>query len=158
MKLSHYILAAGCMTLGLVSSCKPAQPRTSKNYLMSEETIKKNWPDAVTTESGLKYVITEKGDGGATPSKGSSIVAHYTGKLIDGSVFDSSVERNEPFATAIGVGSVIKGWDEAFQQMTKGEKRTLIIPPELGYGAAGYPGVIPENATLIFEVELISFQ
>lgn len=124
---------------------------------MSEEIINKNWPDAVTTNSGLKYVITTQGDGGATPSQGQVITAHYTGKLLDGSVFDSSVERNEPFVTPIGVGQVIKGWDEAFIGMTKGEKRTLIIPPELGYGAGGFPPIIPANATLVFDVELLDF-
>jgi len=123
----------------------------------TEAIIAKNWPEAVTTESGLKYVVTKEGEGDATPNKGDAITAHYTGKLIDGSKFDSSVDRNQPFVTAIGVGQVIEGWDEAFQQMKKGEQRTLIIPPELGYGAGGYPGAIPPNATLIFEVELLDF-
>jgi len=119
--------------------------------------ISKNWPDAVTSPSGLKYVVTQEGEGDATPNKGDMISAHYTGKLLDGTKFDSSVDRNEPFDTAIGVGQVIKGWDEAFLEMKKGEKRTLIIPPELAYGEGGYPGLIPPSSTLVFEVELISF-
>ena len=124
---------------------------------MTNEEINAKWPDAVTTSSGLKYVINQQGDGDATPSKGQTISAHYTGKLLNGTVFDSSVERNEPFDTAIGVGGVIKGWDEAFMEMKKGEKRTLIIPPELAYGAAGFYDLIPPNATLVFDVELLSF-
>lgn len=120
-------------------------------------TVEENWPEAITTPSGLKYVVTSEGTGDATPTKGSTITAHYTGKLLDGTKFDSSVDRNEPFVTAIGVGQVIAGWDEAFLSMKKGEKRTLIIPSELAYGDGGYPGVIPPKATLVFDVELISF-
>ena len=124
---------------------------------MTEQDIAAKWPDAVTTASGLKYVITQEGTGDATPEKGQIITAHYTGKLLDGSVFDSSVERNEPFETPIGVGGVIKGWDEAFPQMKKGEKRTLIIPSDLAYGEQGFYDLIPPNATLVFEVELLDF-
>ena len=124
---------------------------------MSDAIIAEKYPNAETTASGLKYVVTEKGTGTEKPSKGQSISAHYSGYLLDGSKFDSSVDRNEPFVYAVGVGMVIKGWDEAFLDMTKGEKRTLIIPPELGYGANGYPPVIPPSATLIFDVELLDF-
>jgi len=119
--------------------------------------IEKNWPDAVATASGLKYVVTQEGEGTETPAKGCMISAHYTGKLLDGTKFDSSVDRNEPFDTLIGVGQVIKGWDEAFMAMKKGEKRTLIIPSDLAYGDGGYPGLIPPGATLVFDVELLSF-
>ncbi len=118
--------------------------------------IDKKYPNAIKTASGLKYVVTKEGTG-AKPSKGTSIQAHYHGTLTDGSKFDSSYDRGQPFVFTVGVGQVIKGWDEAFIDMTKGEKRTLIIPPELGYGAAGAGGAIPPNATLIFDVELIDF-
>jgi len=124
---------------------------------MTNEEIDAKWPDAVATGSGLKYLITQEGVGDATPQKGQNIKAHYTGKLLDGTVFDSSVERNEPFETPIGVGGVIKGWDEAFVQMKKGEKRTLIIPSDLAYGSAGFYDLIPPNATLVFDVELLDF-
>jgi len=124
---------------------------------MSNAIIAEKYPNAETTESGLKYVVTEAGNGGDKPAKGNSVTAHYSGYLLDGSKFDSSVDRNQPFVFPVGMSMVIKGWDEAFGDMTKGEKRTLIIPPELGYGASGYPPVIPPNATLIFDVELIDF-
>ena len=118
--------------------------------------IEKRWPEAKVTESGLRYVVTREGSG-PTPHKGTTVTAHYTGKLLDGTVFDSSVKRGKPFQFPVGTGRVIKGWDEAFLDMKKGEKRTLIIPPELAYGSRGAGGVIPPGATLVFEVELIDF-
>ena len=124
---------------------------------MIDDIVTEKYPNALTTESGLKYIITEAGDGGDKPSKGTSVTAHYSGYLLDGSKFDSSVDRNQPFVFPVGMSMVIKGWDEAFSDMTKGEKRKLIIPPELAYGTNGYPPVIPPDATLIFDVELISF-
>ncbi|MDC7126771.1 MAG: peptidylprolyl isomerase [Spirochaetales bacterium] len=117
--------------------------------------INKNWPGAIETESGLKYIVEKEGDGGASPKMGTSVTVHYTGTLLDGTKFDSSVDRGEP--ATFKVGQVIEGWNEALMGMTKGEKRTLIIPPELGYGERGYPGVIPSNAYLVFEVELLDF-
>lgn len=108
----------------------------------------------VTTSSGLKYIEIKEGDG-AMPQKGQTVVVHYTGTLEDGSKFDSSRDRNRPFSFKIGVGQVIKGWDEGVATMKVGGQRQLIIPPELGYGARGAGGVIPPNATLIFDVELL---
>lgn len=92
---------------------------------------------------------------GDEASKAKVIVVHYTGWLEDGTKFDSSVDRNDPFSFTLGVGQVIKGWDEGFDGMKVGGKRKLTIPPEMGYGASGAGGVIPPNATLIFEVELL---
>jgi peptidylprolyl isomerase len=120
----------------------------------TEENINMNLDNAITTESGLKYINEVEGDG-ATPQTGQTVVVHYTGTLTDGSVFDSSRERNRPFSFKIGVGQVIAGWDEGVGTMKVGSRRTLIIPPELGYGARGAGGVIPPNATLIFDVELL---
>ncbi len=114
------------------------------------------YPEAITTPSGLKYVVVEEGAGEATPAKGTTVTAHYTGKLIDGTKFDSSYDRNDPIRFPVGSGRVIKGWDEAFLSMKKGEKRILIIPPELGYGASGR-GPIPPNAVMVFDVELVDF-
>ena len=112
-----------------------------------------------TTASGLKIEDTKVGTG-ASPKTGQTCVMHYTGWLYEngakGQKFDSSVDRREPFEFQIGRGMVIKGWDEGVASMKVGGKRTLIIPPELGYGARGAGGVIPPNATLVFEVELLA--
>ncbi len=118
--------------------------------------IKEQWPDAITTPSGLQYVVVEKGTGDATPSKGAMVKAHYTGKLLNGTKFDSSYDRGQPIDFPVGEGRVIKGWDEAFLSMKKGEKRVLIIPAKLGYGPSGR-GPIPANATMVFDVELVDF-
>ncbi|MCF6335339.1 MAG: peptidylprolyl isomerase [Spirochaetales bacterium] len=117
--------------------------------------IKNRYPDAVETKSGLRYVVLNEGSGDSTPGMGTKVTVHYAGTLLNGQEFDSSIKRGEPAEFA--VGQVIEGWNEALQAMKKGEKRTLIIPPELGYGKKGYPGVIPPDSFLIFEVELIDF-
>jgi len=114
----------------------------------------KSQDETITTTSGLQYVIIKKGDG-KKPKKGDEVVVHYTGKLTDGSVFDSSVERGKPFSFKLGAGQVIKGWDEGIALLQVGDKATFTIPPELGYGKRGSPPVIPANATLIFDVELM---
>jgi FKBP-type peptidyl-prolyl cis-trans isomerase FkpA len=103
---------------------------------------------------GLQYTDEQVGTGTeATPGK--TAVVHYTGWLMDGTKFDSSLDRNQPFSFPLGGGQVIKGWDEGVVGMKVGGKRTLIIPPSLGYGARGAGGVIPPNATLKFEVQLL---
>lgn len=110
--------------------------------------------DIVTTPSGLKYKEIKEGDG-AIPKQGQTVVVHYTGTLENGTKFDSSRDRNRPLSFKLGVGEVIKGWDEGLSTMKVGGRRQLIIPPDLGYGARGAAGVIPPNATLIFDVELL---
>lgn len=107
-----------------------------------------------TTESGLKYKITHEGKG-QRAKPGDNVLVHYTGKLTNDSIFDSSVKRGQPFKFKLGVGQVIKGWDEGIALLNVGDKAVLTIPSELGYGARG-AGTIPPNSTLIFEVELIS--
>lgn len=121
---------------------------------ISQETIAMNLDNAITTPSGLKYIDTEVGTG-ASPTTGQTVKVHYTGTLTDGKKFDSSVDRGQPFSFKIGVGQVIKGWDEGVATMKVGGKRTLIIPPDLGYGERGAGGLIPGNATLLFDVELL---
>ena len=108
----------------------------------------------VTTPSGLKYVDEKEGTG-PSPARGKTVTVHYTGTLADGKKFDSSRDRNEPFSFQIGVGQVIKGWDEGVMSMKVGGKRKLIIPANLGYGARGAGGIIPPNAELHFDVELL---
>ena len=108
-------------------------------------------------QGGFQIEKLNEGEGPVCP-KGAFVTAHYHGTLADGSVFDSSVQRNDPFKCTIGVGQVIKGWDEGFLQMNKGAKAVLTCPPDYAYGANGYPPVIPANATLKFEVELIDFK
>jgi peptidylprolyl isomerase len=113
--------------------------------------------DFTTTESGLKYYDLVEGTG-ATPTTGQTVVVHYTGWLEDGTQFDSSVDRGQPFSFALGTGGVIAGWDEGVATMKVGGKRQLVIPAALGYGDSGAGGLIPPGATLIFEVELLEIQ
>jgi len=117
--------------------------------------------DTITTSSGLRYIDHEAG-AGEKAEAGDNVVVHYTGWLyVDGekgNKFDSSVDRNQPFSFPLGAGRVIGGWDEGVAGMRPGGKRTLIIPPALGYGAHGAGGVIPPNATLMFDVELIEIR
>ncbi len=124
------------------------------------------WSDAATNQvtempNGLKYTDTKTGDG-ATAAPGNKVSVHYTGWLYNngtkGAKFDSSVDRGQPFQFTLGAHQVIAGWDEGVAGMKVGGKRTLIIPPELGYGARGAGGVIPPNATLMFDVELLGVQ
>ena len=115
-------------------------------------------PKPVTTSSGLQMIDTKVGTG-ASPRQNQTAIVHYTGWLYEngakGKKFDSSVDRNEPFEFPVGAGRVIRGWDEGVASMKIGGKRTLIVPPQLGYGARGAGGAIPPNATLMFDVELL---
>jgi peptidylprolyl isomerase len=115
--------------------------------------------DTLSTASGLQYIVVEKGKDDAVKAEAQKTVSvHYTGFLANGQTFDSSRERGEPITFQLGVGNVIKGWDEGIALMKIGDKMRLIIPPGLGYGAAGAGGVIPPNATLYFDVELMGVQ
>jgi len=118
--------------------------------------IKKKWPDAIKTKSGLMYIVTKEGTG-PKPKKGQVIRAHYTGTFVDGKKFDSSRDRGDPIEFPVGTGRVIKGWDEALLDMKVGEARTLIIPYNLAYGEQGR-GTIPGKATLVFDVELLDIK
>jgi peptidylprolyl isomerase len=147
-KLSRATLVAAVLALsfGSVTGMNTAMAQSAK---------------PVTTASGLQTIDTVVGTG-ASPRPNQTAVVHYTGWLYTngtkGKKFDSSVDRNEPFDFPVGAGRVIKGWDEGVAGMKVGGKRTLIVPPNLGYGASGAGGVIPPNATLMFDVELISLK
>jgi len=110
-----------------------------------------------TTATGLKFIDIQEGTGPA-PQREQTVSVHYTGWLEDGTKFDSSLDRGQPFQFIFGVGQVIPGWDEGLATMKVGGQRRLIIPPELAYGEAGAPGAIPANATLTFDVELLEIQ
>ena len=119
-----------------------------------ENWIKTTYPAAQKTASGLYYVVDRQGEG-AQAVAGKTVSVHYSGKLIDGREFDNSYSRNEPIEFKLGIGQVIPGWDEGIALMKEGAKYKLIIPSELGYGKRGAGGVIPPNATLIFDTELM---
>jgi peptidylprolyl isomerase len=133
--------------------------KAEKEQLRQEQEmamINEKWPNTEKTDSGLMYEVVTAGTGNEKPNPGDTISAHYTGMFLDGRKFDSSVDRGEPISFPVGTGRVIKGWDEALLDMKKGEKRILIIPPDLAYGSRGR-GPIPPNSTLVFEVELLDF-
>ena len=121
-----------------------------KNFLKLTE-------GAISTESGLKYFILKQGDG-EKPHTGQRISVHYSGYLVDGTKFDSSYDKNKPIEFSLGKGEMIKGFDEGFALLNVGSKAKFIIPPELGYGSSGRRGFIPPDATLVFDVELLSIK
>jgi peptidylprolyl isomerase len=126
-------------------------------YCLSAEKGKTVTEKPVKTESGLQYIDQEIGSG-ETPKAGQRIAVHYSGRLEDGTEFDSSHRRGQPIKFTLGIGQVIKGWDEGLSSMKVGGKRQLIIPAQLGYGDRGAPPVIPPKATLIFDVELVGIE
>ena len=166
-KVLTFILAAMVLT-----GCSSGQKQQSRNSSQTQAVAQQpatqaapsaepakgaaKGPDTVSTSTGLKYIITKAGNG-AKPARGQLVKVHYTGKLEDGRVFDSSIPRGEPFEFPVGMGRVVKGWDEGILMMSKGERRTLIVPPSLGYGMEGR-GPIPPNTTMIFDVELVDFK
>jgi FKBP-type peptidyl-prolyl cis-trans isomerase FkpA len=146
--MNYVIVSAMVSLLASLSSTSLADMKPPETLAGGQE---------VTTESGLKYSDVVVGNG-REAALGDTATVHYTGWLTDGKKFDSSVDRKEPFSFRVGAGQVIKGWDEGVTGMKVGGKRKLTIPPQLGYGARGAGGVIPPNATLIFDVELLGLR
>lgn len=141
------------------SAMREALDRQSPQWAADDERqIEQLFGTAHKPPSGLRYVVRAPGTGTATPTVGEELIVHYEGRLLDGTSFDSSYRKGVPFTFRVGTGAVIRGWDEAFLSMKKGEKRTLIIPYWLAYGEKGRPPKIPPKATLIFEVELIDWR
>jgi len=140
------------LSFGITTEATMAAPNSAK-----KENIKMAQAQEVTTPSGLKYTDEVIGNG-PSPRNGQTVSVHYTGWLTNGTKFDSSLDRGSPFSFTLGQGQVIKGWDEGVASMKIGGKRKLTIPPDLGYGSRGAGGVIPPNATLVFEVQLLGVQ
>jgi FKBP-type peptidyl-prolyl cis-trans isomerase len=154
--MTRYI-AVVAIILALTAVFMLAQSTAKKSTTPSTSAPTKVTGDGVKTASGLIYWDIRVGNG-EVAKEGSRVRVHYTGWLTSGKKFDSSVDAGTPFDFRIGNGEVIKGWEEGVAGMKVGGKRQLRIPAELGYGAAGYPGVIPANATLIFDVQLLAVQ
>jgi FKBP-type peptidyl-prolyl cis-trans isomerase len=154
--MTKYVVAIAIL-LGLTAVFVLAQSGTKKSAAADTSAPTKVTGDGVKSASGLVYWDIRVGNG-QVAKEGSHVRVHYTGWLTSGKKFDSSVDAGKPFDFTIGNSEVIKGWEEGVAGMKVGGKRQLRIPPALGYGAAGYPGAIPANATLIFDVQLLGVQ
>jgi FKBP-type peptidyl-prolyl cis-trans isomerase len=154
--MTKYVAAVVVM-VALAAVVVVAQSAARKSAASSTSAPTKVTGDGVKTDSGLIYWDIRVGNG-AEAKEGSHVRVHYTGWLTSGKKFDSSVDAGKPFDFTIGNGEVIKGWEQGVAGMKVGGKRQLRIPPALGYGVEGYPGVIPANATLIFDVQLLNVQ
>jgi FKBP-type peptidyl-prolyl cis-trans isomerase len=135
----------------------PALPAQREKLPAADlEFVEKNWPEARKTQTGIRYLILREGTG-ESPKPGDKVNVLYVGRLLNGTIFDQTTEPDKPFTFRVRREMVIEGWEQVLQLMRKGEKRLVIIPPEMGYGTRGQPPKIGRNATLVFEIELVSF-
>lgn len=159
--LAILLLVGGVFVYKYVNDWNPSTEREVAGIKTAEKEVAKTQKQEPVNQNNnqknmdLKIETTQEGTGDKVTKAGDTISVHYTGKLEDGTKFDSSVDRGEPFEFKIGAGMVIQGWEQGLLDMKVGEKRTLTIPSEMGYGAQGAGGIIPPDATLIFEVELM---
>ena len=149
-----------CLSLILLGlAAAPLHAQREKLPPDDLEIVEKRWPDAKRTFTGLRYIVLKPAEKGSpNPAPGTIVMVLYKGMLLNGTVFDESLDPAHPLKTRLGRGELIDGWDEALQKMHKGEKWLLIVPPELAYGARGKPPIIPRRATLVFEMELLDFE
>ncbi len=146
------------LVLALVAVAASPVLRAQREKLPREalEIVEKNWPNAKKTQTGIRYVVLQAGTG-ETPKSGDKVNVLYEGRLLDGKVFDSAKDPAQPFTFRVRRDMVIEGWDQILQLMRKGDKWLVIVPPELAYGTRGQPPKIGRSATLVFEMELLSF-
>lgn len=142
---------AGAAAVPLVSAQREKLP------LADLEFVEKTWPEAKKTSTGIRYIILREGQGDS-PKPGDKVMVLYVGRLLEGQVFDQNQNKDEPFTFRVRRDMVIEGWEQTLQLMKRGEKRLVIIPPELAYGTRGQPPKIPRRATLVFEIELLDFR
>ncbi|MFZ9746504.1 MAG: FKBP-type peptidyl-prolyl cis-trans isomerase [Opitutaceae bacterium] len=150
-------LTSPCLALLLSLAVVPALPAQREKLPADDlEFVEKTWPEARKTQTGIRYVILREG-AGESPKPGDKVNVLYVGRLLNGTVFDQATEADKPFSFRVRREMVIEGWEQVLQLMRKGEKRLVVIPPEMGYGTRGQPPKIGRNATLVFEIELLSF-
>ena len=150
---AHFLLTVALVLAALASPLHAQREKLPPDDL---EYVEKTWPEAKKTMTGIRYIILREGEG-PSPKPGDKCNVLYVGRLLNGKVFDQATEPDKPFSFRVRRDMVIEGWDQIIQQMKRGEKRLVIIPPELGYGTRGQPPKIGRNATLVFEMELLSF-
>jgi len=153
--LSGRMLAA--LFLAVVFAAPALQAQRERLAPEDVEFVEKTWPNAKKTSTGIRYIIEREG-AGESPRAGHLVSVLYVGRLLNGTVFDQAQSKDQPFSFRVGRGMVIQGWDQILQLMKLGEKRLVIIPPELAYGTRGQPPKIPRNAALVFEVELLEIK
>jgi len=154
------VLGARCAQKAMYdyeTSGTPSDVNSAPNELAESERMAAAFPDTLLTTTGVRFRIIKEGTG-PRPISGNRAIVHYTGRLLDGTVFDSSYERGKPFEFMLMKGEVIRGWDLSVLDMRKGEKRLVVIPSHLAYGKKGRPPAIPPRAPLVFEIELLDFQ